>query len=80
MTTTQKKNTQAIETPWFSPFTYRLVDPFLVRFFMGFPFDTTAMLHAKPGLAINVGMDILFIVTKFDVVPFRVVKRFAHDG
>jgi hypothetical protein len=38
------------------------------------------MLHAKPGFAIDVGVDILFIVTQFDLVPLGVIKAFGHGG
>ena len=38
------------------------------------------MLHAKPRLAVDVGMDILFVIAELDVVPLGIIKRLRHDS
>ena len=58
--------------------THLLTNLLLVLLLPLFPLHATAMLHSKPRLAINVGMDVIFVVGQFDVVPFRVIEWLAH--
>jgi hypothetical protein len=49
--------------------TYLTFDSLLVFFFVLFSFHSGSMLHAKPRFAVDVGVDILFVITEFNVVP-----------
>ena len=59
-------------------FTYLTIDALLVLLFVFLSFHSWSMLHAKPRLSVDVGVDILFVIAELDVVPLGIIKRFRH--
>mmetsp|Transcript_62355 Transcript_62355/g.184515 ORF Transcript_62355/g.184515 Transcript_62355/m.184515 type:complete len:282 (-) Transcript_62355:141-986(-) len=57
-----------------------LVDALLVDLLSILPLDAGAVLHTEPRLPVDVGVDILLVVGKFDVVPLGIIERLAHGS
>ena len=56
-----------------------LLNPSLVFILLLLPFHTSAMLQSKPRFFVNVGVHIVFIIWKFNIVPLWIVES-AHGS